>query len=56
MRGETTPLETRISGGVSIAASTTYTVRRRDDIGKVWYLVYLGMEEAKDPTMTYRHY
>ena len=54
MRGEITPLETKISGGVSIAASTTYTVRRRDDIGKVWYLVYLGMTVEEDPAMTYR--
>lgn len=56
MRGEIPPLETKISGGVGIAASTTYTVRRKDEIGKVWYLVYLGMEEIKDPTMTYRNY
>ena len=56
MRGEIPPLETKISGGVSIAASTTYTVRRKDEIGKVWYLVYLGMEEGEDPARTYRNY
>ena len=55
MRGEIPPLETKISGGVGIAASTTYTVRRKDEIGKVWYLVYRGREEVKAPTMTYRN-